>query len=290
MKSGRRERAGRRRERQGFCHCWLRGVELRGQMVESSGGLTCENAESRRSVGGPHWQDRRGSAASSGMTRGSRERRVTTVRPPARVFEALCVRTAESHAQCMAATDYKRFAELHLKVARARACSWSAAARTARERRPVFANYPGIELIESDVYFGPRTALVCDGVPFADASLNSVIITGRPRARAQPLKKVQEIHRVLKAEAPVYAETPFMQQVHVARYDITRFGDVGRRQKFRQFTEVRGVALGTRGRRSPGSISTLLLSFCRLRSARVFARGSARSPASGLEYAEPLRE
>jgi SAM-dependent methyltransferase len=60
-----------------------------------------------------------------------------------------------------------------------------------------------------------------------------------------PSRVVAEIHRVLKPNGLVYAETPFMQQVHEGAYDITRFTMVGHRRLFRWFDELdAGVVCG----------------------------------------------
>ena len=266
----------------------LRCVSCGAELVESSEGLTCENAESRHSfpvVGGiPVMIDE---ARSVFRHDDYRERRVTTVRPPARVLEALSSALPSLTRNVVAATNYKRFAELLLQRGPS-ARVLVVGGGSAGTGTDVFANYPGIELIESDVYFGPRTALVCDGhdLPFADASLDGVIIQAVLEHVLDPYRCVQEIHRVLKAEAPVYAETPFMQQVHVARYDITRFTDLGHRRLFRQFTEVdRGVACGP-GTALAWSYQYFLLSFCRRRSARVFARGFGQVTGFWLKYAD----
>jgi hypothetical protein len=56
---------------------------------------------------------------------------------------------------------------------------------------------------------------------------------------------VAEIHRVLKPGGIVYAEIPFMQTVHEAAYDFTRFTDTGMRWLFRWFDQLdSGVVLG----------------------------------------------
>jgi hypothetical protein len=53
-----------------------------------------------------------------------------------------------------------------------------------------------------------------------------------------PSAVVAEIHRVLKPDGYVYAETPFMQQVHERAYDFSRFTRSGHRWLFRQFDEI----------------------------------------------------
>ena len=51
----------------------------------------------------------------------------------------------------------------------------------------------------------------------------------------EPQKVVDEIYRVLKDDAIVYAETPFLQQVHEGAFDFTRFTESGQRYLFRKF-------------------------------------------------------
>ena len=100
--------------------------------------------------------------------------------------------------------------------------------------------HPSIELVESDVAFGPRTTLICDAhnIPFEDNSFDGVIVQAVLEHVVDPWQCVEEIHRVLKEGALVYAETPFMQQVHGGRYDFTRFTHLGHRRLFRKFEEV----------------------------------------------------
>ena len=43
---------------------------------------------------------------------------------------------------------------------------------------------------------------------------------------------------VYKDDGLVYADTPFMQQVHMGRYDFTRFTYLGHRRLFRKFEEI----------------------------------------------------
>ena len=86
-------------------------------------------------------------------------------------------------------------------------------------------NNPAIELVETDVSFGPRTALICDAhnIPFAEGSFDGVVAQAVLEHVLDPYSCVAEIYRVLKPAGLVYVETPFMQQVHMGRYDFTRF-------------------------------------------------------------------
>ncbi|MGC1587756.1 MAG: class I SAM-dependent methyltransferase, partial [Rhodomicrobium sp.] len=53
-----------------------------------------------------------------------------------------------------------------------------------------------------------------------------------------PHTVADEIHRVLKPDGIVFANTPFMQQVHEGAYDFTRFTLSGHRWLFRRFDEI----------------------------------------------------
>lgn len=123
--------------------------------------------------------------------------------------------------------------------------------------------YPGIELVDSDAAFGPRTTLVCDAhrLPFEDNSFDGVIVQAVLEHVVDPWQCVEEIHRVLKEDGLVYAETPFMAQVHGGRYDFTRFTYLGHRRLFRKFEEIESGALCGPGMVLAWSYRYFLLSF-----------------------------
>jgi len=101
------------------------------------------------------------------------------------------------------------------------------------------------ELVYSDVAMGPLTQLICDAhdIPFPDNYFDAVVANSVLEHVADPYRCADEIHRVLKPTGFVYAITPFMQQVHMGRYDFTRFTHLGHRRLFRRFDEERsGVA------------------------------------------------
>jgi SAM-dependent methyltransferase len=103
-------------------------------------------------------------------------------------------------------------------------------------------------LLETDVAFGKRTNLICDGhdLPFKDETFDGVIIQAVLEHVLEPIRCVNEIHRVLKHDGVVYSETPFMQQVHAGKFDFTRFTHLGHRRLFRGFSEIEsGAACGT---------------------------------------------
>jgi SAM-dependent methyltransferase/uncharacterized protein YbaR (Trm112 family) len=97
-----------------------------------------------------------------------------------------------------------------------------------------------LEFLETDVYLGTRVSVIADGhdLPFADGSFDAVICQAVLEHVPDPYRCVSEIHRVLKPAGLVYAETPFMQQVHLGPYDFTRFTLLGHRRLFRNFEQV----------------------------------------------------
>jgi SAM-dependent methyltransferase len=97
-----------------------------------------------------------------------------------------------------------------------------------------------IDLIAFDVYSSPFVQFVADGhsIPLADASVDGVIVQAVLEHVTDPWRVVEEIHRVLRPGGVVYADTPFMQQVHEGAYDFTRFTDSGHRYLFRRFERI----------------------------------------------------
>ncbi len=95
-------------------------------------------------------------------------------------------------------------------------------------------------LVETDVAFGDRTGIVCDAhdLPFRESSFDVVIAQAVLEHVVDPFRCVAEIHRVLKKDGLVYAESPFMAQVHLGRYDFFRFSHLAHRRLFREFAEI----------------------------------------------------
>jgi SAM-dependent methyltransferase len=111
----------------------------------------------------------------------------------------------------------------------------------------VLINAPNVEVVETDVYIGPRTQIVCDGhnLPFADGTFDGVVIQAVLEHVLDPVRVVSEIHRVLKPDGVVFAQSPFMVPVHEGPYDFTRWTETGHRRLFRMFTTIEtGVTAG----------------------------------------------
>jgi SAM-dependent methyltransferase len=106
-----------------------------------------------------------------------------------------------------------------------------------------------IDLIAFDIYGTPLTQFIADGhrIPLADGSVDAVVIQAVLEHVLDPAQVVAEIHRVLAADGIVYAETPFLQQVHEGPYDFTRFTESGHRYLFRRFTLLDSGVIGGPG-------------------------------------------
>jgi len=143
-----------------------------------------------------------------------------------------------------------------------------------------------IELVESDVSFGPRTMLICDAhdLPFEDRSFDGVIVQAVLEHVVDPYRCCEEICRVLKDQGLVYAETAFMQPVHGGRYDFTRFTHLGHRRLFRGFEEIDSGAICGPGMALSWSYQYFLLSFTTSRVLRTLLRIFARLTSFYLKY------
>lgn len=142
------------------------------------------------------------------------------------------------------------------------------------------------DLVESDVVFGPRTALICDAhdVPFADGTFDAVIAQAVVEYLVDPYRCIEEVHRVLKPRGLVYAETPFMQQVHGGAYDFTRFTHLGQRRLFRRFEELDSGAVCGPGMTLAWSYRYFLMSLARSRWGRALASAFASVTSFWLPY------
>ncbi|MER8815553.1 class I SAM-dependent methyltransferase [Mesorhizobium sp. M0965] len=99
-----------------------------------------------------------------------------------------------------------------------------------------------LSLIGTDIYKSDLTLIIADGhqLPLASGAIHGVWVQAVLEHVLTPEQVVAEIHRVLVPDGVVYAETPFMQQVHEGAYDFTRFTPSGHRWLFRHFDEIDG--------------------------------------------------
>jgi SAM-dependent methyltransferase len=143
-----------------------------------------------------------------------------------------------------------------------------------------------IDITETDVSWGPRTQIIADAhdLPFPDASFDGVIVQAVLEHVVDPYRCVAEIHRVLSINGLVYAETPFIQQVHGAAYDFHRFTHLGHRRLFRHFGEVRSGAVCGPGMALAWSYTYFLMSFARGSRSRSALRLLGRLSSFWLKY------
>jgi SAM-dependent methyltransferase len=121
---------------------------------------------------------------------------------------------------------------------------------------------PQVQVVGTDVYASANTQVVADGhfLPFRDQVFDGVWIQAVLEHVLDPSAVVEEIHRVLKTDGIVYADTPFIQQVHEQAYDFTRFTLSGHRWLFRRFEEIESGPVGGAGKALVWSIRYVALS------------------------------
>ncbi len=143
-----------------------------------------------------------------------------------------------------------------------------------------------LQILETDVSFGERTALICDAhdLPFDNDAFDGVIAQAVLEHVIDPPRCVSEMHRVLKNGGIVYAETPFMQQVHMGSHDFTRYTELGHRRLFRHFSEIKRGAAGGPGMALAWSYRYFLLSFTSNKNLRIFIKVFTNFTSFFLKY------
>jgi SAM-dependent methyltransferase len=106
-----------------------------------------------------------------------------------------------------------------------------------------------VQVVAFDIYGTPNVQFVADAhkIPMADGTFDGVVVQAVLEHVLEPWVVVREIRRVLKPNGFVYAETPFMQQVHEGPYDFTRFTESGHRYLFRDFNVIAAGPVGGPG-------------------------------------------
>jgi SAM-dependent methyltransferase len=97
-----------------------------------------------------------------------------------------------------------------------------------------------VSVVAFDIRGSSITQFIADAhqIPLIDESVDAVVVQAVLEHVLDPSGVVGEIHRVLRAGAVVYAETPFLQQVHAGPFDFTRYTSSGHRYLFRWFEEI----------------------------------------------------
>lgn len=145
---------------------------------------------------------------------------------------------------------------------------------------------PNIELVESDVMVSPRTRVVCDAhdLPFVDGSFHGVVVQAVLEHVLEPWQVVSEIHRVLVPDGIVYADTPFIAQVHCQAYDFHRFTRLGHRRLFRHFSEIDSGISGGPAVATAWTLKYFALSFFESKWPRAAVSALARCTLFPLKY------
>lgn len=147
-----------------------------------------------------------------------------------------------------------------------------------------------VHLVPTDIALTPLTQSIVDAhdIPFEDGTFDGVIAQAVLEHVADPVRCVAEMGRVLKPRGLVYAEIPFMQQVHGGGVDFTRFTHVGLRRLFRSFDEVASGPCCGPGMALAWSLQYFLLSFTTNPRLRVLLKGISRLLFFPLKYADYL--
>jgi SAM-dependent methyltransferase len=112
--------------------------------------------------------------------------------------------------------------------------------RTARTGSQELLACADLEVVETDIAFGPRTRVVCDAhdLPFASGAFDAVVIRSVLDCTLDPERVASEVHRVLAGDGLVYSEAGFIRQAHGGAFDFNRFTQLGHRRLWRFFDEV----------------------------------------------------
>ncbi|HKY80582.1 MAG TPA: class I SAM-dependent methyltransferase [Sphingobium sp.] len=127
--------------------------------------------------------------------------------------------------------------------------------------------HPGASIIALDIYQSANVQLIADAhaIPLCDEAVDAVVIQAVLEHVVDPHTVVNEIWRVLRPDGIVYAETPFLQQVHEGPYDFMRFTESGHRYLFRKFSLIGSGVSGGPGTQLLWSIDYFFRSLFRSR-------------------------
>jgi SAM-dependent methyltransferase len=133
-----------------------------------------------------------------------------------------------------------------------------------------------VRVVAFDIYGSPLTQFIADAhqIPLADQSVDAVLIQAVLEHVLEPSRVVAEIHRVLRPDGLVYAETPFLQPVHAGPYDFVRYTASGHRYLFRAFQEIAAGPVAGPGAQLLTSVDHIIRGLLRSELAGKLARAA----------------
>lgn len=131
-----------------------------------------------------------------------------------------------------------------------------------------------LDVLAFDIYWSPDAQFIADGhsIPLASETADAVIVQAVLEHVLEPSVVVREIYRVLAPGGLIYADTPFLQQVHEGAYDFTRFTDSGHRYLLRDFDCIDSGIVAGAGTQLMWSIDHFVRALMRSRLAGVAAK------------------
>jgi ubiquinone/menaquinone biosynthesis C-methylase UbiE len=131
-----------------------------------------------------------------------------------------------------------------------------------------------LRVVGFDIHGSPLIQFIADAhqIPLAAESVDAVIVQAVLEHVLDPNQVVGEIHRVLRPGGLVYAETPFLQQVHAGAYDFVRYTASGHRYLFRAFEEIDAGPVAGPGAQLLASVDHMVRGIARSELAGKLAR------------------
>lgn len=181
------------------------------------------------------------------------------------------------------------------------------AAELAKPRRPVVLVIGGgtigsglesfyldalVDIVSFDIFPSAFTQFVADAheIPLADSSVDAVIVQAVLEHVLEPERVVAEIHRVLRPNGLVYADTPFLQQVHEGPFDFTRFTESGHRWLFRRYSLIESGVVAGVGTQLAWSVAHAARSVLPIKGAHTIVRFAMGPVAWLLDHAARPRQ
>ncbi len=145
-----------------------------------------------------------------------------------------------------------------------------------------------VEILELDFSLSPLTHAVADPqrLPLPDSSFDAVVVDAVLEHVPDPAAAAREIHRVLRSDGIVFADTPFLLPVHAGPFDFSRFSHRAHRKLFAQFEEIESGISNGPAMALCWSIQQFLLSFARTQRGRYAVKLLCRLSLFWLKYAD----